>query len=181
MIEIRIHGRGGQGSVVASKIFAEALFLEGKYVQAFPEFGTERRGAPVQAFVRCGETPILVRSNIYEPDHVIVLDASLIEMVNVVSGLKRSGFILINSDLGSGNYNFPEYRVALVDATKIAVRHKLGTPTTPIVNTVILGAFAKITNLVSFTSLEKAVRDYAPVKIDENVAAAKETYENVKI
>ncbi len=181
MIEIRIHGRGGQGAVVASKIFAEALFFEGKFVQAFPEFGTERRGAPVQAFVRCDEKPILIRSNIYQPDHVLVMDASLVETVNVKLGLKKGGFILINSDRGGESYDFPDHKVAVVDATEIAVKHLLGTPTSPIVNTAILGAFAKITGLISFASLEKAIRDYAPVKIEENVAAAKETYEAVKI
>ncbi len=180
MLEIRIHGRGGQGAVVASKALAQAFFLEGRHVQAFPDFGTERRGAPVKAFVRTGEKPILIRANVYEPDHVMVLDPSLIKAVDVVSGLKKGGWILINSDINPANYKFPGYRTATVDATKIALKHHLGSPTSPIVNTAILGAFAKITNLVRMDSVASGIKAFVPVKKEENATAAEEAYETVK-
>ncbi|MFQ6090097.1 MAG: 2-oxoacid:acceptor oxidoreductase family protein, partial [Candidatus Bipolaricaulia bacterium] len=98
MKEIRFHGRGGQGAVVASQILASALFKEGKYVQSFPAFGVERRGAPVAAFIRVDEEPILLRCEIYRPDHVVVLDPTLIAAVDVATGLKGGGWVLINSD-----------------------------------------------------------------------------------
>ncbi|MCK5562096.1 MAG: 2-oxoacid:acceptor oxidoreductase family protein, partial [Thermoplasmata archaeon] len=102
MIEIRFHGRGGQGAVVASNILAEAAFREGKDVQAFPYFGVERRGAPVTAFTKIDEKPIRVRSQIYEPDHVIVLDQSLLRSIDVAQGIKPGGLILVNIDKTPG-------------------------------------------------------------------------------
>ena len=98
MVEVRFHGRGGQGAVVASEILATALFHEDKAVQAFPAFGVERRGAPVAAFLRCDDTPIRLRCQIYQPDQVIVLDPTLLSAVDVTAGLKNDGSILINSD-----------------------------------------------------------------------------------
>src|SRR5512135_2441818 len=97
MIEIRFHGRGGQGAVIASKILASALFKEGKFAQAFPAFGAERRGAPVMAFTRFDQKAISRRSIVYEPDHVVVLDEPILDVVDVTSGLKEGGWILINS------------------------------------------------------------------------------------
>ena len=91
MREIRFHGRGGQGAVIASKILAEAFFREGKYVQSFPAFGAERRGAPVAAFTRVDENPIRIRTQIYAPDTVVVLDPSLLESADITSGLKPKG------------------------------------------------------------------------------------------
>ncbi len=182
MIEIRFHGRGGQGSVIASKILAKAFFMEGKYVSAFPYFGVERRGAPVTAFTRVDEKPIRARYQIYEPDYVIVLDSSLIGAVDVLKGLKKNGYILINTlkspeemmkDLNHGN-------IATVDATEIAIKHHLGSQTAPIVNTAILGAFAKVSNLVKIETVMEAIRQAAPAKQEENAQAAKEAYENVK-
>ena len=98
MIEIRIHGRGGQGAVIASEVLASAFFKEGKFVQAFPAFGVERRGAPVMAFTRVDDQPIRIRHFIYEPDHIIILDPTLIESTQVDSGLKENGWIVINTD-----------------------------------------------------------------------------------
>ena len=98
MIEIRIHGRGGQGAVIASEVLASAFFKEGKFVQAFPAFGVERRGAPVAAFTRVDDQPIRIRHFIYEPDHIIILDPTLIESTQVDSGLKENGWIIINTD-----------------------------------------------------------------------------------
>ena len=98
MIEIRFHGRGGQGTVVASKVLADAVAKEGSYVQAYPEFGVERRGAPVFAFIRIDDKPIYDKSRIYAPDHVVVVDPTLVEAIDVTEGLKDGGWIIINSD-----------------------------------------------------------------------------------
>jgi 2-oxoacid:acceptor oxidoreductase gamma subunit (pyruvate/2-ketoisovalerate family) len=182
MIEIRMHGRGGQGAVIASKILADAAFLEGKYVQSFPQFGVERRGAPVAAFVRIAEgEAYFVRSLIYEPDHVIVLDPTLLEAVNVLQGVKKGGWILVNHPGDPKDLQIAaDYRVATVDAARIAVAHGLGSPTQPIVNTSILGAFVKVTEIVSLDSLLKAIEKGVPLKKEENVKAAMEAYEAVK-
>lgn len=180
MIEIRIHGRGGQGAVVASAVLATALFYDGRYVQAFPAFGVERRGAPVMAFTRWDFKPIRIRTNVYQPDHVIVIDWTLIhEGVDVVSGLKENGWILINSSKELDISEFSKYKVAIVDAGSIAIRHKLGTPTAPVVNTAILGAFSKITGMVTIGSVIRAIREFALDKKEENVAAAREAYSKV--
>jgi 2-oxoacid:acceptor oxidoreductase gamma subunit (pyruvate/2-ketoisovalerate family) len=177
MIEVRIHGRGGQGAVVASHLLAEAAFRKGMHVQAFPSFGSERRGAPVAAFVRLDEDPVLVRTQIYHPDGLIVLDQNLItqKLVDVTAGLKEGGWILVNSpkppevfgDLGP-------YTVATVDASRIAAQHGLGSATSPIVNTAILGAMAALTGVIGLDELDAAIRANAPVKPEENAAAARE-------
>ncbi len=99
MIEIRMHGRGGQGGVIAAKILASAIFKEGRFAQSFPSFGVERRGAPVLAFTRVDDKPVRLRTAIYEPDHLIVLDATLIKSTNVFSGLKHDGTILVNTSV----------------------------------------------------------------------------------
>jgi 2-oxoacid:acceptor oxidoreductase gamma subunit (pyruvate/2-ketoisovalerate family) len=181
LVEIRFHGRGGQGAVVASQILAAALFKEGKFVQAFPAFGVERRGAPVAAFIRVSDRPILLRCEIYHPDHLVVLDPTLIYAVDVTAGLKEGGWILINSDRSPGEFRLPaKFRVATVDANRIAVRHHLGDPANPIVNTAILGAFARITGLVRLESLLEAVREEVPLRKEENAAATKEAYEEAR-
>jgi len=180
MIEIRIHGRGGQGAVVASEILAKAVFYEGRYVQSFPAFGVERRGAPVMAFTRIDEKPIRLRTQIYEPDHIMVLDPTLLEVVDVTAGLKENGWILINSVDPPKAFSFPDrYRVATVDANSIAFKHRLGPRNEPIVNTAILGAFSRITGIVQLESVIEAVRTSVPIKPDDNVAAVKEAYELV--
>jgi len=179
VIEIRFHGRGGQGAVVASQMLACAAFEGGRYVQAFPSFGVERRGAPVTAFTRIDDRPIRVRCQIYEPDHVIVLDATLLESVDVAAGLKDNGWILINSGFPPGHFKFPRYRVATLDANSIAIKYRLGPQTSPIVNTAILGAFIKITGLTSLETLLEAVRKGVPINPRGNVEATKEAYEKV--
>jgi len=178
MIEIRIHGRGGQGAVVASQVLAVAAFREGKYVQAFPAFGVERRGAPVVAFARISDRPIRIRSQIYNPDHIIVLDPTLLQAVDVTAGLKEKGWIIINSDRPPEEFDLPrKFRVATVDANSIAVKHRLGTRTAPIA---ILGAFSRITGIVGLEAVLEAVRETVPIRQEENVAAAKEAYELVR-
>lgn len=181
MIEIRFHGRGGQGTVVASKILADAVAREGKYVQAFPEFGVERRGAPVYAFIRIDDKEIFLKSKIYNPDHIVILDPTLIEAINVLEGLKKGGWIIINSERSPEEFNFPEiYKVATVDATEIAVKHKLGTRTAPIVNTAILGGVVKILKLAELESLLQSIKEGVPLKPEDNANSAKEAYNMVK-
>lgn len=178
MTEIRFHGRGGQGTVVASKILADALSKEGNYVQAYPEFGVERRGAPVYAFIRIDNKPIYDKSRIYNPDHVIVVDPTLVEAIDVTEGLKDGGCIIVNSDKRPEELNFPKkFNVITINATAIAVKHKLGTMAAPIVNTAIVGAVVKILKLTKIKSVLEAVREGVPIKPDENAAAAKEAYE----
>jgi 2-oxoacid:acceptor oxidoreductase gamma subunit (pyruvate/2-ketoisovalerate family) len=178
MIEIRFHGRGGQGTVVASKILADTIAKEGNYVQAYPEFGVERRGAPVFAFIRINDSPIYDKSRIYEPDHVVVVDPTLVDAIDVTEGLKEGGMIIINTDKKPEELKFPDkYKIVIFNATEIAVKHKLGTLTAPIVNTSIVGAVVKILKLARIESLLEAVREGVPIKPDENAAAAKEAFE----
>jgi pyruvate ferredoxin oxidoreductase gamma subunit/2-oxoisovalerate ferredoxin oxidoreductase gamma subunit len=178
MIEIRFHGRGGQGAVIASKILATALFKEGNHAQAFPAFGAERRGAPVMAFTRFDKKTITRRSQVYEPDHVVVLDEPIIEVVDVAAGLKAGGWILINSPKPSSAFpTLVKFRVATVDANRIARENGLGTATAPVVNTVILGAFAKVTGLVGLKAIIEGIQENVPTKSEANVAAAKAAYE----
>lgn len=180
MVEIRFHGRGGQGTVVASKILADAIAKEGNYVQAYPEFGVERRGAPVIAFIRIDDKPIYDKSRIYRPDHIVVVEPTLLEAIDVTEGLEDGGWILVNTDKKPGQLNLPsKYKISTVDATSIAVNHELGTKTAPIVNTAIVGAVVKLLNLAKIESVLEAVKEVVPTKPDENAAAAKEAYEKV--
>ncbi|MBI5709125.1 MAG: 2-oxoacid:acceptor oxidoreductase family protein [Candidatus Eisenbacteria bacterium] len=182
MRELRIHGRGGQGAVVASKLLAAALFREGKSVQAFPAFGVERRGAPVTAFLRLSDGPILLRCEVTHPDDLIVLDPTLVQAVDVTAGLKPGGSILICSERDPAGY--PElaarFRVATVDAGDIAQRHGLGSRTQPIVNTAILGAFAAFSGLVSLESICAAIAEDVSYRTEANIAAAREAAAAVK-
>lgn len=181
MIEIRIHGRGGQGAVVASEILAKAFFYEGNAVQTFPEFGVERRGAPVAAFLRVDKKRVLVRCKIYEPDHIIVLDPTLLNAVDVTVGLKPGGWILVNSNRQPEEMGFPtKFRVATVDATALAIKYRLGPRTSPIVNTAILGAFAKIIKIVSLKNVTEAIRKNVPINKENNIKSAEEAYRLVK-
>ncbi|MEM2192663.1 MAG: pyruvate ferredoxin oxidoreductase subunit gamma [Candidatus Hadarchaeales archaeon] len=175
MIEIRFHGRGGQGAVTAARLLAEAAFVEGKYAQAFPFFGAERRGAPVLAFTRIDKKPISVRTQVYAPNHVVVLDRTLPNSVNVAAGLRASGTIVLNSTF------VPEtlkgYRVALVDATKIATEC-LGAPIT---NTAMLGAVAKVCGVVSLNSLRGPMEKRFGKFGEKNFMCAKRAYEEVMV
>jgi len=180
MVEIRIHGRGGQGSVIASKILAAAAHKDGLYAQSFPAFGVERRGAPVLAFTRIDREYVNLRCQIYEPDHVVVLDPTLLLSIDVTSGLKEGGTVLINSEEEPSYFDLPdEFRVVTVDANRIALENGLGTKTAPIINTAILGAFARATGVVTLGSIEKAILEGAPFKREENARAAQMAYERV--
>ncbi len=180
MLEIRFHGRGGQGAVVASKMLAVAFFKEGKGVQSFPTYGAERRGAPVAAFIRVDDKPVLYHHNIYTPTHVVVLDPSLMERVDVTQGLKKGGFVLVNTKLAPTDFpDLEGFEVHVVDASGIAVKHGLGSPENPIVNTAVLGAFAKASGLVGLPAVLEAVKEESPIKVKANLAAAEEAYNKV--
>jgi 2-oxoacid:acceptor oxidoreductase gamma subunit (pyruvate/2-ketoisovalerate family) len=180
MEEIRFHGRGGQGTVVASKVLAIAIAKEGRHIQSFPEFGVERRGAPVVAFLRIHEQQIYEKSRIYYPDHIVVLDPTLLASVDVTEGLKEGGWVILNSEKSPEDVKIgKKFRIATVDANRIALAHSLGSKTAPIANTAILGAVTKILDLCSIDSLTEAVAETVPVKKEENMAATRESYEIV--
>jgi 2-oxoacid:acceptor oxidoreductase gamma subunit (pyruvate/2-ketoisovalerate family) len=183
MRELRIHGRGGQGAVIASKLLATALFLEGKSVQSFPAFGVERRGAPVTAFLRMSDGPILLRCEITAPDDLVVLDGTLIEAIDVTAGLKPGGMILINSERAPESYTelAKRFRVATVDASALAREHGLGSRNQPIVNTAILGAFAACSGLVGLEPVCEAIAAEMPVRAESNIAAARAAAAAVKL
>lgn len=177
MLEIRFHGRGGQGSVTAAEILAIGAFKDGKYSQAFPIFGVERRGAPVQAFCRIDERLIRLRCQIYEPDVVVIQDATLISDVDVTAGLKEEGIVLINSAKTPEEFKFDGVVVKTVDATRLA----LETLGRPIVNTVMLGALAKL-GIVSLGSIVEVVGMRFGGKLGEkNVIAVKKAFEELPI
>ena len=153
LIEIRWHGRGGQGAVTSAELLAQAAINEGKYAQGFPSFGPERRGAPVVAFNRVNANkPIRNRSAIVSPDVVVVLDPGLRRVVDVTSGLKKGGILVLNTDRSFKDIKADidgEWRIATVDALKIA-REVLGVP---IVNTAMVGALLKASNVIELESL----------------------------
>lgn len=178
-VEIRIHGRGGQGAVTAANLLVTAALFEGKYGQAFPFFGAERRGAPVLAFARISDKPIRIHSEIKEPDMVVVFDPSLFDFVDVLAGLKPGGKILVNS---------PEpieikgpYEVYYVDATRIALELKLVVAGWALINTPMLGAMAKVLGNISIESVVKAIKQNWPGRLGEvNAKAAEKAFENVR-
>lgn len=175
--ELRIHGRGGQGSVTAAELIAIAAFAGGVYSQAFPAFGVERRGAPVQAFVRFDDKKIRLRSQVYEPDYIIVQDSTLIRDVNVFLGVKQGGIVLVNTEKDLEHPIPPGVRVITIDATSIALK-KLGVPIT---NTTLMGAFAAASGEIGFAALENAIRQrFSGDMAEKNIAAAKEAFDIIK-
>lgn len=179
MLEIRFHGRGGQGTVIAAKILAEAVLRSGRgECLAIPEFGVERRGAPVAAYARISERKIRTRSRIYEPDAVVVLDPTLAASPEIARGLKPGGVLLINTEKDPAGLGarWPGFKVRCVPARRIALAHGLGSPTSPMVNTAVCGAAAAILGLADLKSLEEAVRASVPAKAEENAAAARQAY-----
>ena len=178
--EIRIHGRGGQGAVTAAQLLAHAAFLEGKWVQAFPHFGAERRGAPVKAFARIGDESIRVASQIYNPDYVIVLGPNLYKIVDVTEGLKSGGVVLMNTTKRPNEMCVEGWRIATVDATGIALELDLLVAGLPVVNTSILGAFAKVTGEVELKSVLTAInKAWSGTVKEKNVRAAELAYERL--
>jgi pyruvate ferredoxin oxidoreductase gamma subunit len=177
LTEIRIHGRGGQGSVTAAEVLAKAAFLDGLVSQAFPAFGSERMGAPVRAFCRVSDKPIRGRSEIHAPDYCIVQDATLLETVNVFEGLKPGGTVILNSEKPE-TVQVPAGAVLkAVAGTKIAM-DVIGRP---IPNMVMLGAFAGTTGLVTLASLQKVIKERFGGKVgDLNAEAVAKAYQAAK-
>ena len=181
LIEIRWHGRGGQGAVTSAELLAKAAINEGKYAQAFPSFGPERRGAPVLAFDRISnDHPIRIRAEILEPDVIVVLDSGLLRIANVTSGLKEKGVIIINTgrphqDIASELGN--KWRLVIIDATRIA-REVLGVP---IVNTTMLGAVLRATEVVKLESLVEPLKDRFGRLAERNINAMKKAFEETII
>jgi pyruvate ferredoxin oxidoreductase gamma subunit len=180
MLEIRWHGRGGQGAVTSVELLAIAAIDEGKYAQAFPSFGPERRGAPVEAFNRVDKKQIRIRSRIYNPDVAVVLDESLVNLINVAAGLKPDGLLIVNTsrtaDEVRSALNY-KGKVATVDATGIAWK-ELGVPIT---NTTMLGALIKATKVVKLESLKEPVDHRFGRIAQRNMAAMKRAFDEVKI
>jgi pyruvate ferredoxin oxidoreductase gamma subunit len=175
--EIRIHGRGGQGSVTAAEVLAKAAFKDGTTSQAFPAFGSERMGAPVQAFVRLSDKPIRTRAVIEEPDYLIVQDPTLFGLVDVFHGIKDGGMAIVNTEKPD-EIDTPD-GVALKDVagTRIAM-DVIGRP---IPNMVMVGAFAGMTGLVSLESIQAAVKERFPGKVgDLNAEAVAQAYNAAK-
>lgn len=179
MYEIRFHGRGGQGAVMAAQTIAEAAILEGKQAQAFPFFGAERRGAPVMAFARIDDRRICDRTQVSEPDMLVVMDESLLDIEPVAAGLKRGGCAVVNSALEPAQIDLGvEARCISVDATSIALELLRA----PIVNTAILGAMARAEPIVSLGSVQQAIMNRFGEKLGEkagriNADAAKAAFE----
>jgi pyruvate ferredoxin oxidoreductase gamma subunit len=183
MLQIRIHGRGGQGSVTAVELLSVAAFLEGKHAQAFPSFGPERSGAPVVAFCRIDDVPIRLREPIVEPDAVVVQDATLLHSVDVFQGLRAEGFVLLNSsktleELGVTDLTgrLPPHHARVVDATAIA-EERLGRP---LPNAALLGGVAALTGAVGLDAVSRAIvaRFRGPLG-PANAAAARAAYDLV--
>jgi 2-oxoacid:acceptor oxidoreductase gamma subunit (pyruvate/2-ketoisovalerate family) len=182
MQEIRFHGRGGQGTVMASILLAKAFFNAGYWVQTFPVFGVERRGAPVEAYLRLNKEKIQIRSNVYTPDHVVVQDVKLLESVEVTAGLKPGGWVLVNASRQPETLNiFSGFQLAWVDATGIAIRNRLGTTTHPIINTAMLGAFTRMLEMPPLDMVFDAINEDITVKPQQNIKASKDAYERVRL
>ena len=175
MKEIRIHGRGGQGAVLAAELLVKATFEDHNYGQAFPAFGGERRGAPVQAFIRIDDHPIRLRYRVTSPDWIIVLDPSLLDMVDVMQGLLPEGLVMINSEKPPSSLGWTqEAFVCCIPATRIAIE-VLGQP---LVNSALLGAFSAATGAVSLAAVQKSFRQRFPGEAGEkNCRAAQAAYD----
>lgn len=184
MFEVRLHGRGGQGVVTAAELLSVAAFDEGRFAQAFPSFGSERTGAPVASFCRIAETEIRLREPIVDPDALIIQDPTLFHSVDVFSGLKSDGYLLVNSvktpaELGISELadRLPAGHVRCLPAGEIALRHI----DRPLPNAVLLGGFAAMTGVVGLEAVLKAIRERFAGKVGAaNVAAAEEAFAAVR-
>lgn len=184
MFQVRVHGRGGQGVVTTAELLSVAGFIDGREAQAFPSFGSERMGAPVQAFCRLDEKPIRVREPVTAPDALIVCDSTLLHHVALFSGLAPHGYVLINSsrswsELGLDELHetFSPQRMLTVPASELA-REYTGRP---LANTCLLGSFAALTGAVSMDAVEKALRQrFGPRVAEGNVRAARAAFEWVE-
>jgi len=180
MIEIRLHGRGGQGAVTSAELLALAAIKGGKYAQAFPSFGPERRGAPVVAFCRISDEQIRVRSVIAQPDIVLVLDPSILRLVDVSDGLKQEGVLVTNTRFSPEEIKKElgvKTRLAVVDATKIA-REELGLPIT---NTTMLGALLKAAEVVDKGAMIEPLKKRFGRIAERNIKAFERAYKETRI
>ncbi len=181
MIEIRLHGRAGQGMVTGAELIALAANYEGKHSQAFPFFGSEKRGPPVEAYCRIDTVPITIHEEIAEPNIVIVGDPGIMDSVDVCRGLKKGGIVIVNTVKKAEDLKLAAERVVTVDASTIALKH-FGTL---ILNTVMLGAFCKVSDTVKLESVKRAIREKLGGKlsgkvVEANIAAIQEVYDLVK-
>lgn len=177
MIEIRLQGRGGQGVVVASEILARACFEEGMYPQCYSLFGGERRGAPVAAFVRISDSKIYLKCDIDHPNHLILFDKTLFSEKEILEQVVPGGFLLFNMDESYQSDAFKDYTVGTINALEISKKNELGA----VVNTAVLGAYIRLTQIISLERLLKVTIETVPAAIDQNVSAAKEAYEKLSI
>jgi len=181
MYEIRFHGRGGQGAVLASKILAKALVEEGKFVKAIPSFGFERRGAPVEAFLRFDDKEFRQLTNIYNPDCIVCLDPTLPRAVDIFEGMNRNGVWVQATKKSIDQLEVPEtvVKVGLCDGFGLA----MAILKRPITNSIMLGAFAKTTGIVSLDSLNKGMETTAfrDAILEKNIEAARLGYEETRI
>lgn len=173
MFEIRIHSRGGQGGVTAARLLALAAIHDGKFATAAPFYGAERRGAPIVSFVRIDDRPIRIYSQIRKPDMVVVLDASVMDVVDVLHGLKDGGKVFVNS---LQKKEFAGFISSNVDLTGIALKENLVVSGSPILNTPVIGAMAKM-GIISVDSAKKAIREM--FSDERNVKAAEAAYQEM--
>ena len=177
MTEIRFHGRGGQGAVTAAMILSVGAFKDGKYTQAFPKFGVERRGAPVEAFTRISDSFIRRKSQVYEPDCIVVLDSTLFGAVDITSGLRKGGMVIVNTNKTAEQLGLKGLNVRTLDVSKLAI-DVLGRD---IVNTAMLGAFAGFTGLVSLEGLFKGVEEqFSGSLAEKNKKLLEQVYNQAK-
>lgn len=179
MKELRIHARAGQGAITTALILGEALFLKGKFAYAFPSFGAARMGAPMNAFVRIDDKKIHLRSQVYEPDYILIVDPTIMAGFNCFSGFKPDGIAVINEgqDIPAPKPK-DKQKIFTVPATKIA-QEVIGRP---IANTTLLGAFAKATGIIDLEALNQAIKKNFAEKIAAlNIKAAKRGFDFVKI
>ncbi|MFO8192275.1 MAG: 2-oxoacid:acceptor oxidoreductase family protein [Bacillota bacterium] len=184
MNELRLHGRGGQGIVVAASIFAESVFLTGKYARAFSLFGAERRGAPVTAFIRVSERRLMPRSRIYSPDYIVILDATL-NKNNLTAGITEKSIVIINAATEEENLRREielkgATAVYTVNATAIAWKYNLTIGSFPLVNTVMLGSMVRVSGFSTLKNLYTAIRKRVSVSIEANLKASEEGFTSVK-
>jgi 2-oxoacid:acceptor oxidoreductase gamma subunit (pyruvate/2-ketoisovalerate family) len=179
MKEIRLHGRGGQGVVMASKMLAIACMIEGKYPVAFPMFGFERRGGPVAAFMRFDDHPVREKTQIYHPDCLILTDPSMKNDPAVFNGLKTNGVLVLNSVTPYRELPHPNLKtIGMVDATSIALQ-EIGVP---VPNTCMAGAFAKVTGWLKLESVFSSLEKYFHGEgLDKNIRCAQRGYNEVKV
>ncbi|MFH0787470.1 MAG: 2-oxoacid:acceptor oxidoreductase family protein [Pseudomonadota bacterium] len=180
MIEVRFHGRGGQGAVTSAELIALAAIDEGQYAQAFPSFGPERRGAPVVAFLRVSKSQIRIRSKVYHPDIVVVLDPTLLDIVDVSAGLKPKGLVVVNTaktlEQVRKDYGF-KGRLAVVDAGRIAMEEMK----VPITNTTMLGALIRASGIIRLESMDRPLAARFGKIAERNKKAMQRSFNEIQI